>query len=202
MRSGKALGTIAIPFLLISPLFSQTPEREVATLSKSKTRVMIAATDIGTGGMGFHPLGNPRKSDFVIGAGIFSAKDFVDRTIDGAVYSQRGILMPVRFGLRSEILSDQLSSLEWVLYWVGSLGPVFALGYPQGLPFQQTVSHFNAGLGGELYSAMGLEASFGSSAAIYLEAGAYALKAFASRSLFRRAIYFGPSVALGLRTGF
>lgn len=189
--------------LLVSPLLGQAADREmVSNLSKKRTRVMMAATDYGVGGIGFHRLGRPSQTNFIFGAGLLSARNLVDRTINGAVYTQRGALLPLRFGIRNEIFREELPSLDWAFYWVGTIGPVLAFGYPAGLDFQTTFSHINLGLGGEVYNALGLEASFGLGFALYLEGGVYMMNTFASRSLFPKPNYVGPSLAFGIRTGF
>ena len=162
----------------------------------------MVATDYGTGGIGFHRLGRLSSTNFVIGAGILSGTNFANRTINGAVYSQRGVLLPVMFGMHNEIYRQELPSLDWAFYWVSTVGPVLAFGFPQGLDFQQSMSHMSLGLGGEVYNALGLEAFFGVGFALYLEGGVYAMNTYASRSLFVRSNYLGPSLAFGIRTGF
>lgn len=173
-----------------------------SSLSRNSTKLLMAATNYGVGGIAFHLFGRPSSTNFVLGGGILSATDFADRTIGGTVYSQRGVLLPIRFGIRNELYQQQLSSLDWAFYWVGTLGPVLAFGYPVGLDFQQSFSYMNVGVGGEAYNALGLEASFGAGIALYLEGGVYALTTFANRSLYQHTNYFGPSMAVGLRTGF
>jgi hypothetical protein len=195
-------GVFIIP-LIVSPLWAQTFAVETPSpVSESSAKLLMAATNYGIGGIGLHQFGRPSNTNFVLGGGILSATDFADRIIDGAVYSQRGVLLPLRFGIRSELYHQQLSSLDWAFYWVGTIGPVLVFGYPAGLDFQQSLSYMSVGLGGEVYNALGLEASFGSKVALYLEGGAYALTTFADRSLFKHANYFGPSMAVGIRTGF
>jgi hypothetical protein len=197
------IASLFISALIASPIAAQTFAVEAPShFSHSNTNVMMAATDYGVGGIGFHQLGMPGRTNFVLGTGIFSATDFADRTIDGTVYTQRGVLVPLRFGIRNDIYHQQLSSLDWALYWVGTVGPVLGFGYPVGLSFQQSLSYMSVGLGGEVYNALGLEASFGAGFTLYLEGGAYALTTFANRSLFNHANYFGPSMAVGIRTGF
>jgi hypothetical protein len=194
----------AFIILLVSSLVSaqsfgvETP----SSLSRNSTKLLMAATNYGVGGIGFHTFGTPSSTNFVLGGGILSATDFADRTIGDMIYSQRGVLLPIRFGIRNELYEQQVSSLDWDFYWVGTLGPVLAFGYPAGLDFQQSFSNLNVGLGGEAYNALGLEASFGVGIALYLEGGVYALTTFADRSLFRHTNYFGPSMAVGIRTGF
>jgi hypothetical protein len=203
MRGKLSIASLFISALVVSPITAQTFVVETPShISKSNTKVMMAATDYGVGGIGFHQLGRPGRTNFVLGTGIFSATDFADRTIDGTVYTQRGVLLPLRFGIRNEIYHQQLSSLDWAFYWVGTVGPVLGFGYPVGLGFQQSLSYMSIGLGGEVYNALGLEASFGAGFTLYLEGGAYALTTFANRSLFNHANYFGPSMAVGIRTGF
>jgi hypothetical protein len=203
MRGKLGIPPLLIAALVASPISAQTFVGETPShSSKSNTKVMIAATDYGVGGIGFHQLGRPGRTNFVLGTGIFSATDFADRTIDGTVYTQRGVLLPLRFGIRNEIYHQQLSSLDWAFYWVGTVGPVLGFGYPVGLGFQQSLSHMSVGLGGEVYNALGLEASFGAGLTLYLEGGAYALTTIANRSLFHHANYLGPSMAVGIRTGF
>jgi hypothetical protein len=186
-----------------SSLFAQTLVDETPpSPSKNNTSVLMAATDYGVGGIGFQRLGRPSKTDFVLGAGVFSATDFADRTLNGTVYAQRGVLLPLRFGIRNEIYDQQLGSLDWALYSVSTIGPVLAFGYPVGLDFQRSFSNMRLGLGGEVYNALGLQASFDVGFALYLEGGMYALTTFANRSLFNHANYLGPSLAFGIRTGF
>ena len=195
--------SLCIILLTSSLLLAQTSGVETpSSLAKKSTRVLMAATDYGAGAIGFHRLGRPSRTNFVFGGGILSATDLADQTIDGAVYTQRGVLLPLRFGIRNELFRQELPSLDWAFYVVSTVGPVLAFGFPQGLDFQQTVSHINLGLGGEVYNAIGLEASFGVGLALYLEGGVYALTTFASRSLFHRGNYLGPSLAFGIRTGF
>jgi hypothetical protein len=192
-----------IILLTSHPLSAQSFGVETpASLSRNSTKLLMAATNYGVGAMGFHLLGRPSLTNFVLGGGILSATDFADRTIGGMVYSQRGVLLPLRFGIRSELYHRQLSSLDWAFYWVGTLGPVLAFGYPVGLDLQQSLSYINVGVGGEAYNALGLEASFGAGITLYLEGGIYALTTFANRSLFHHTNYFGPSMAVGIRTGF
>jgi hypothetical protein len=203
MRGKLGIAPLLISALVVSPITAQTFVVETPShISKSNTKVLMAATDYGVGGIGFHQLGRPGRTNFVLGTGIFSATDFADRTIDGAVYTQRGVLLPLRFGIRNEIYHQQLSSLDWVFYWVGTLGPVLSFGYPMGLSLQQSLSYMTVGLGGEVYNALGIEASFGAGLTLYLEGGAYALTTFANRSLFHHANYLGPSMAVGIQTGF
>lgn len=202
MLAKTSLATSFIIPLIVSPLWAQTLGVETPSpLSKSSTKVLVAATSYGVGGIGFHQFRRPSGTNFVLGTGILSATDFADRTIDGVVYSQRGVLLPLRFGIRNELWHQQRSALDWAFYWVGTVGPVLAFGYPVGLDFQQSLSYMSVGLGGEVYNALGLEASFGAGLTLYLEGGAYALTTFANRSLFHHANYFGPSMAIGIRTG-
>ncbi len=197
------VATLLLVLLIVSTSVAQSLTDETnSRLSRKSTRVLMGATDYGTGAFGFHRLGKLSQTNFIVGGGIFSARDLADRTIDGAVYSQRGVLLPLRFGIRNEFFRQELPSLEWAFYWVGTVGSVLAFGYPQGLEFQQTLSHTTVGLGGEVYNALGLEAYFGVGFALYLEGGVYAMNTFASRSLFVRGNYFGPSLAFGIRTGF
>ena len=185
------------------PVFPQTKTSDIpASTSPSATKVMMTATDLGVGGIAFHRFGRPSTTNFIFGTGMLSAIEPADVSVNGVMYSQRAMFIPLRFGIRNEIYHQELSSLDWAFYWVGTLGPVLAFGYPRGLDFRQTFSHFNFGLGGEVYSALGLEASFGAGVSLYLEGGAYAMNAFASRSLFQHANYIGPSLAFGIRTGF
>jgi hypothetical protein len=203
MFAKTTLATVFTFPLICLPLFAQTFSVETPSrVCNGNTKVMMAATDYGVGGIGFRQLGRPGRTNFVFGTGIFSATDFADRTIDGTVYTQRGVLLPLRFGIRNEIYHQKLSSLDWAFYWVGTVGPVLGFGYPVGLGLQQTLSYMRVGLGGEVYNALGLEASFGAGLTLYLEGGAYALTTFANRSLFHHANYFGPSMAVGIRTGF
>jgi hypothetical protein len=198
-----SLATAFIIALIASPLWAQTFGIETPSPpSESSTKVLMTATNYGIGGIGLHQFGRPSNANLVLGGGILSATDFADRTIDGVVYSQRGVLLPLRFGVRNELWHQQLSTLDWDFYWVGTVGPVLAFGYPVGLGFQQSLSNISVGLGGEVYNALGLEASFGAGVTLYLEGGAYALTTFANRSLFNHANYFGPSMAMGIRTGF
>ncbi len=189
--------------LMISSLFGQGFSREkIESLSKKSTRYLIGGAEYGAGGLAVHRFGRPAQANFVLGLGLFSASDFRDQTINGAVYAQRGILLPVRLGIRNELLREELPALDWAVYWVSTAGPVLAFGFPYGADFQTVVSNTTFGLGGEVYTALGLEAIFGVGLALYLEGGAYAMNAFASRSLLRQANYFGPSLAFGIRTAF
>jgi hypothetical protein len=198
-----SLATALIIPLIVSSLWAQTFGVETSSSpSESSTKVLMTATNYGVGGIGLHQFRSPSSTNFVFGGGILSATDFADRTIDGTVYSQRGVLLPIRFGIRNELYHQQLSSLGWSFYWVGTIGPVVAFGYPAGLDFRQSLSYMSVGLGGEIYNALGLEASFGAGVTLYLEGGAYALTTFANRSLFNHANYLGPSMAMGIRTGF
>jgi hypothetical protein len=203
MRGKLSIASLFISALVVLPIAAQTFVVETPShISKSNTKVLIAATDYGVGGIGFHQLGRPGRTNFVLGTGIFSATDFANRAIDGTVYTQRGVLLPLRFGVRNEIYHQQLPSLDWAFYWVGTVGPVLGFGYPVGLSLQQSLSNMTVGLGGEVYNALGLEASFGAGLTLYVEGGAYALTTVANRSLFHHANYFGPSMAVGIRTGF
>jgi len=203
MTTKTSLASTLIILLIVSPLSAQVFAVEApSSSSKNSTKLLVAATNYGIGGIGFHLLGRPSRTNFVLGGGLLSATDFADRTIDGAVYGQRGALLPIRIGVRNELYHQQLSSLDWAFYWVGTIGPVLAFGYPVGLDFQRTLSYTSLGLGGEIYNALGLEATFGAGVTLYLEGGAYALTTFSNRSLFRHANYFGPSMAVGISTGF
>lgn len=203
MVAKTSLVSVFIILLIFSPLSAQTFAVEnPSSLSRNSTKLLMAATNYGVGGIGFHLLGRPSSTNFVLGGGILSATDFANRTVDGVVYGQRGVLLPLRFGIRNELYHQQLSSLDWAFYWVGTIGPVLAFGYPAGLDFQQSLSYMSVGLGGEVYNGLGLEASFGAGVTLYLEGGAYALTTFANRSLFNHPNYFGPSMAIGIRTGF
>jgi hypothetical protein len=198
-----SLASVFITLLISSALSAQSFGGETpSSLSRNNTKLLMAVTNYGVGAMGFRLFGRPSSTNFVLGGGIFSAIDFADRTIHGTVYSQRGVLLPIRFGIRNELYHQQLSSLDWAFYWVGTLGPVLAFGYPVGLDFQRSLSYMNVGVGSEAYNALGVDASFGAGITLYLEGGVYALTTFANRSLFRHTNYFGPSMAVGIRTGF
>jgi hypothetical protein len=199
----SSLAALLIFALVVSPAIAQSFGVETPSYSsKNTTKVIMAATSYGVGAIGFHQLGRPGRTNIVLGTGVFSATDFADRTIDGTVYTQRGVLLPLRFGIRNEIYHQRLSSLDWAFYWVGTVGPVLGFGYPVGLDFDQSLSYTSVALGGEVYNALGLEASFGVGFTLYFEGGVYALTTFANRSLFHHANYLGPSIAVGIRTGF
>lgn len=202
MASKMCFRGFLITLLIASSLFAQTLQKErMAKLAKENTRLLMAATDYGTGGFAFHRIGRPSQTNVLFGIGALTASDLADQTINGAIYTQRGLLFPIRLGIRHEIFRQELPAIEWAFYWVSSAGPVLAFGFPQGLDFRTLLSRINVGLGGEIYTALGLEAFFGVGLALYLEGGVYAMNAFASRSLFRQANYFGPSFAFGMRFG-
>src|SRR3972149_1803548 len=125
-----SLAALLISALVVSSATAQSFGVETPPhVSRNSTKVMLAATSYGVGGIGFHQLGRPGRTNILLGTGIFSATDFADRTIDGTVYTQRGVLLPLRFGIRNEIYRQQLSSLDWAFYWVSTVGPVLGFGY-------------------------------------------------------------------------
>lgn len=200
MASKMCFKGFLITLLIASSLSAQILQKErMARLENENTRLFIAATDYGTGGFAFYRIGRPSQTNVLFGIGALTASDFAEQTINGTIYTQQGMLLPIRLGIRNEIFRQELPALKWVFYWVSSAGLVPAFGFPQGLNFQTTLSRMNFGLGGEVYGAIGLEAFFGVGLALYLEGGFYAMNAFANRSLFRQPNYFGPSIAFGMR---